>query len=78
MFVPPMPGGSIIPTGLTERIIRALKARVGVTLPAGNLSGGGSIVSNTYNIEISPSYKNVQSEASLFYDVTAALAAVRR
>jgi hypothetical protein len=35
---------------------------------------------NTYitNVEVNPSYKNVQSEASLYYDVSAALAASRR
>ena len=40
------------------------------------LSGGGN-VDRSIHIEINPTYKNVQSEASIFYDVTAALAAAR-
>jgi len=41
------------------------------------MAGGGG---NTYitQIEMNPSYNHVQSEASVYYDVTAALAAARR
>jgi hypothetical protein len=65
MFIP-AESGFVLPNWMTERML------------APQMSSGAT--SNTYitNVEVNPSYKNVQSEASLYYDVTAALAASRR
>jgi len=65
MFVP-AESGFVIPNWMTERLL------------APQMASGAT--SNTYitNVEVNPSYKNVQSEASLYYDVSAALAASRR
>jgi hypothetical protein len=34
-------------------------------------------IDRSIHIEINPTYRNVQSEASIFYDVSAALSAMR-
>lgn len=65
MFIP-AETGIVLPNWLTERIL------------APPMASGAT--SNTYitNVEVNPTYKNIQSEASVYYDVTAALAAARR
>jgi len=64
LFIPAQTG-LVLPNWLTERI-----------LAPPMMSQGG----NTYitNVEVNPSYANMQSEASVYYDVTAALSAARR
>ena len=49
---------------------------LGVDLPGGNGNGGFVDRSRTINVEVNPTYTNVQSEAGIYHDVLAALQAV--
>jgi hypothetical protein len=76
-FVPPNPGGIIVPAGLSASIVDALRARVSATVMHSPVYSGGNTVNNYYNVEVNPSYSHVQSEAGVYNDVVAALASVR-
>ena len=62
---------------LQRMVVPAIRSLV---IPAGARIGGSGNITNHYstvNLEVNPTYRNVQSEASVYFDVIAALSAAR-
>jgi hypothetical protein len=64
---------SKLPSNLSIAMSGAMMSRQNVAAPSTSMTN----VNRSIFIEINPTYRNVQSEASIYYDVTAALAAAR-
>lgn len=65
IFVPLM-DGMVLPNWMTEQILSP------------EMSSGGNTYVYNYNVEVNPTYRNLQSEAGVYYDALAALSSVRR
>lgn len=64
---------------LAEGFNRAMTGGSMGSIPQGSMPGGNvTHSSQQISIEVNPTYRNVQSEASIYHDVSAALAVVRR